>query len=158
MKVNTKQRKKATAGFRQMAGQARAREILFDTIVAGKQALNTALLEMGRMLAESIMLMEREELSGPDYQPSTAHLKKWAHEESSVYIGDSKQKIHRPRLRDTASGQEVQLKSYQAMREHGQFSEELLLKILSGVSEQKYSETVLESISHFPLKLHHQNL
>ena len=149
MKVDTKKRKKATAGFRQMTGDQQALEILFSTIAQGKQALDAALLDMGRMLAESIMLFEREELSGPDYHPSTRHLKKWAHEQGSAYIGDQKQKVSRPRLRDVDAGKEVPLQSYQAMHQHGQFSDELLLKILSGVSQQRYHETVLETASAF---------
>jgi putative transposase len=147
MQVNTKRRKIATNGFRQMTGEERAREILFATIARGKQALDESLMEMGKMLAESIMLIEREELSGPDYQPLNGHLKKWAHEDGSVYLADQKVKVKRPRLRNTESEQEVGLQSYSAMREQGQFSEEVLTKILSGISQKKYNETVLESAS-----------
>lgn len=64
------------------------------------------------------MLMEREELAGPDYHPIHANLQKWAHEDSSVYIGDQKVKISSPCLCDVESG-EVDLKSYKKMREHG---------------------------------------
>ena len=50
MKVDTKRRKKSTSGFKQMTGEERAREILFSTIAQGKQALDAALLDMGKML------------------------------------------------------------------------------------------------------------
>ena len=93
--------------------------------------------------------MSEKRYQAPDYRPSEPNLKKWAHERGSVYIGDQKQKVSRPRLRDVEAGKEVPLQSYQAMHQHGQFSEELLMKILSGVSEQKYSETVLETASAF---------
>lgn len=46
------------------------------------------------MAAESIMLIEREELVGPGYYP-TPDLQKWAHEEGSIYLGD--EKVKRPR-------------------------------------------------------------
>jgi len=148
MKVETKQRKKAMLGFRQMTGMERSRQALYEVISYGKRALDSVLLDMGRSLAESIMLIEREELAGPDYYPSQAHLQKWAHEEGSVYIGDQKVKIKRPRLRDIEQG-EVSLKSYKNMHSRGQFSEELLDQILRGVSAQKYEETVVNSAKAF---------
>jgi len=55
------------------------------------------MLEMGRMVAESIMSIEREELAGPDYYPTHPGLQKWAREAGSAYIGDQKVKVTRPR-------------------------------------------------------------
>jgi putative transposase len=148
MRIDTKQRKKAMSGFREMSGSDKAKQALFKVISHGKQALDDVFIDMGRMLAESIMLMEREELAGPDYHPTNPRLQKWAHEEGSIYIADQKVKVSRPRLRDTESG-EVELKSYNKLRDHGQFSDELLDKILRGVSAQKYEETVLGTASSF---------
>jgi len=54
------------------------------------------MLEMGRMVAESIMSIEREELAGPDYCPTHPGLQKWAREAGSAYIGDQKVKVTRP--------------------------------------------------------------
>jgi len=59
-------------------------------------------------------------------------------------VGDQKIKVNRPRLRDVVAG-EVALKSYDKLRSHGQFSEEMLERILRGVSSQKYEETVLDA-------------
>lgn len=148
MKLETKQRKKATSGFKQMTGEEQARQALFNVIAQGKQALDAALMDMGRMLAESIMLIEREELAGPDYHPNDPNLQKWAHEASSVYLADQKVKVSKPRLRNRQNG-EVPLTSYQVMRQQGQFSEELLEQILRGVSAQKYEDTVMESANAF---------
>ncbi|TAK74564.1 MAG: IS256 family transposase [Gammaproteobacteria bacterium] len=148
MRIDTKKRKNAMHGFKQMTGTELARESLYRVISQGKRALDNAFLDIGRMMAESIMLMEREELAGPDYHPTNQRLQKWAHEEGSIYVGDQKVKINRPRLRDTETG-EVDLKSYTMMREHGQFSEEILDKIMRGVSAQKYEETVLGTASSF---------
>lgn len=102
---------------------------LFRVINQGKKALDEVMLDMGRMVAESIMLIEREELAGPDYFPTNPDLQKWAHESGSIYVADQKRKVKRPRLRDVVHG-EVALKSYQAMHSPGQFSEEMLQKIL----------------------------
>jgi len=148
MKLDTKSRKKASRGFRQMTGDEVVLSKLAQIMVDGKRAMDSLMLEMGRMVAESIMLIEREELAGPDYYPTDPNLQKWAHENSSVFIGDQKVKLKRPRLRDAVHG-EIPLKSYQSLRTPGQFSEELLEKILRGTSAQKYEETVVESAKAF---------
>jgi transposase-like protein len=121
---------------------------LVRVIGSGKQALDTVMLEMGRMVAESIMLIEREELAGPDYYPTHPGLQKWAHEAGSAYIGDQKVKVTRPRLRDVEQG-EVPLKSSARLHATGDFSEALLENILRGVSAQQYSETVLGAARAF---------
>ena len=59
---------------------------LVRVISSGKQALDAVRRERGRMMAGSIMLIEREELAGPDYDPTHPDLQKWAHEEGSAYI------------------------------------------------------------------------
>ena len=63
-------------------------------------------------------------------------------------MGDQKVKLQVPRMRDPIRG-EVPLQSYQKMKQPGQFSEELLLKLLRGVSEQKYEETVIQEAQVF---------
>lgn len=148
MRVDTRNRKRAMVGLRHISGEQVMLGQVLRVIGQGKQALDAVMLEMGRMVAESIMLIEREELAGPDYQPRSPDLKKWAHEGGSIFIGDQKVKVSRPRLRDVTHG-EVPLRSYQALSAPGQFSEELLQKILRGVSAQKYDETVIEAASAF---------
>lgn len=148
MRIDTKQRKIAMGGFRQMTGADKAKQSLCRIISEGKRALDSLFLDIGQMVAESILLMEREELAGPDYHPTNQRLQKWAHEKGSIYIADQKVKINRPRLRDIETG-EVSLKSYEKLRHPGQFSEEMLDKILRGISAQKYEETVMGAAESF---------
>jgi len=148
MRIDTRKRKNAMDGLRQISGEQVMMGQLFRVINQGKKALDEVMLDMGRMVAESIMLIEREELTGPDYYPTNPSLQKWAHEKGSIFIGDQKLKTQRPRLRDVVHG-EVPLKSYQALHSSGQFSEELLQKVLRGISAQKYGETVIEAANAF---------
>jgi len=148
MRHETRHRKHALAGLRAISGEQQLLGTLVRVIGSGKQALDAVMLEMGRMVAESIMLIEREELAGPDYYPTHPGLQKWAHEAGSAFIGDQKVKVTRPRLRDVEQG-EVPLKSYARLHATGDFSEELLEKILRGVSAQKYAETVLGAARAF---------
>lgn len=148
MRRDTRQRKSALAGMKMLAGQDGMLGTLVRVISTGKQALDAVMLEMGRLVAESVMLIEREETAGPDYYPTDPAFKKWAHEQGSIYLGDQKVPVTRPRLRHVAQG-EVTLQSYAQMRAPGAFSEELLEKILRGVSAQKYAETVLQAAGAF---------
>lgn len=116
-------------------------------LLSGKRAFDLCAMELGRMLAQSLMYMEREEIAGPDYHPKERGLKKWASQAGSVYIGGSKVKVDHPRLR--SSGVEVVLRSYEALKDPHQFSEELLAQALRGLSGRRYRETILETASVF---------
>jgi putative transposase len=95
------------------------------------------------MMAETIMYIDREEVAGPDYHPKDSRIKKWASQGGSIYIADQKVRMEHPRLRGPET--EIALQSYQKLKEAGGFSEELLCKILRGVSCQKYCETVIDT-------------
>ena len=98
------------------------------------------MLEIGRLVAETIMYMEREEKSGPDYHPTSPALRKWASQRGSIYLGDQKLFVEHPRLRGPDG--EVGLRTYEQLKNRGGFSEELLAEVLRGMSARKYEETV----------------
>jgi transposase-like protein len=114
-----------------------------QVMVGGKRALDAAMLEIGRLTAETIMYMEREEKAGPDYHPSSPGLQKWASQRGSIYVGDQKIAVERPRLRSREG--EVPLRTYEQLKQRGGFSEELLAQVLRGMSARKYEETVTEA-------------
>jgi putative transposase len=147
MKVQTKNRKKAMAGFRQMSSEQQRRQQVHEIIQKGTRALNEVSLDLGRQLAEFILYSEREERAGPDYQPRKQGLYKWASEPGSVYIGGQKVHVERPRLR--RDEKEVSLKSYQAMQQTGSFSEQLLGQSLAGLSGRRYRETLVNAAEAF---------
>jgi putative transposase len=147
MKVDTKNRKNARRGFEQIYGKQALIDQMYQIISQGKQGLDAFILELGRTMAETVMYMERENMAGPDYYPKDSKIHKWASQRGSVYIGDQKVKLEHPRLRGPEG--EINLESYQKLREPEGFSEELLSKILRGISCQKYSETVTETAGAF---------
>jgi hypothetical protein len=69
MKVDTKQRKKARKGFAQVYGGEDLAARMVHVLQVGKKGLDSLVMELGRMLAETIMDMEREERSGPEGKP-----------------------------------------------------------------------------------------
>ena len=147
MKVNTRKRRNARRVFEQMYGKQEMIDRMYQIISRGKQGLDAFLLEVGRMMAETIMYIEREEISGPEYHPLSSEIKKWASQGGSIYLGDQKISVEHPRLR--GKKKEIAIESYQKLKEPGAFSEELLCKILRGISAQRYKETVIEAAGAF---------
>lgn len=145
--VDTVRRQNAIRGFRQMAGKEWLVDQMYQVIARGKRGLDACVLDVGKMLVETIMCMEREEISGPDYRPFSPDLSKGGTQPGSVYIGDQKVKVRHPRL--TGVHGEEELKSYGKMKDKGAFSEELLGKLLRGMSAQKYGDTVVEAAKAF---------
>ncbi|MCK5505878.1 MAG: transposase [Thermodesulfovibrionia bacterium] len=147
MKENTKKRKKAIRGIEEACGRQEIIEQMYAIYAKGKAGFDVYMKEMGRLIAETIMYIEREEMAGPDYQPFSPDIYKWASQPGSVYIGDQKIMVQHPRLRGTEG--EIALKSYEKLKEREMFSEELLNKILRGISCRKYAETVVDVAGAF---------
>jgi len=147
MKAETRNRKNAMAGFRQITQQEQMRQLMHQIVRTGTEALNSITLELGRQVAEFILCAEREEIAGADYQPKQEGLYKWASEPGSVYVSGQKVRVERPRLR--CDGHEVPLPSYRAMRKQTAFSEQLLGQVLGGLSGRRYRETLVNAADAF---------
>lgn len=147
MKNITRERKKAKRLFSEVSGGEWMKGQMINIVTEGKKAFDVCAMKMGRMLAETIFYMEREEMTGPDYYPIDPTLKKWASQQGSVFIGGQKVKVNRPRFRGPEG--EMRLKSYETLQDPSQFSDELLTKALRGLSGRKYRETVLETADTF---------
>ena len=80
MKVNTKQRKKATKGFEQIYGKDELANRMFHILTTGKQGIDALVQEHGITMAQAIMDREREELSGPEYLPRQKGVYTWAYQ------------------------------------------------------------------------------
>ena len=61
MKSSTIRRKKARGGFEQAVGREEIVNRMYEIIRVGKQGLDGMILELGSMVAEAIMDIEREE-------------------------------------------------------------------------------------------------
>lgn len=69
MRVDTKRRKKARKGFEQMYGVQELAGRMFHILQTGKRGLDSLHMELGAMLCETVMDIEREERSGPEHAP-----------------------------------------------------------------------------------------
>jgi transposase-like protein len=147
MQLSTIQRKKARGGLEAAFGKEELVNRMYQIIKTGKQGLDGFVQELGTLLVQAIMDMEREERSGPQYQPLEAGLYKWAYQKGSLYMGDRKISVRHPRLRGPEG--EIPLESYETLKKPGVFSEELLNKVLRGISARKYRETLMEAAGAF---------
>ena len=147
MQLNTIQRRKARGAFEQALGKEELLDRMYQIMKIGKQGLDGFVQGLGTLLVEAIMDMEREERSGPQYQPLQKGLYKWAYQKGSLYMGDRKISVRHPRLRGPEG--EIPLESYETLKKPGVFSEELLNKILRGISARKYGETLMETAGGF---------
>ncbi len=147
MKLSTIRRKKARGGFEAAFGKEELVNRMYQIIKTGKQGLDGIVQEIGTMLVEAIMDMEREERSGPQYRPLEKEVYKWAYQKGSLYVGDRKISLRHPRLR--GAGGEILLQSYETLKEPGVFSEKLLSKISRGISARKYRDTSMEIAGAF---------
>lgn len=135
MKDSTRKRKKVIRGMQEAYGRQWVVDQMYQILTKGKQGLDLLLKDIGRMVSEAIMYIDREEIAGPEYRPYNSDIYKWASQPGSVYIGDQKVRVERPRLRGSLG--EIQLRSYEKLKEPDGFSEELLTKVLSGISCRK---------------------
>jgi hypothetical protein len=117
MKLKTKKRKKARRVFGQLYERQELLNRVYQIISQGKQGLDVFLIEIGRMMAETVMYIEREEISGPDYRPLSSEIQKWGSQPGSIYMSDQKIPVEHPRLRGLKG--EIVLKSYQKLKEPG---------------------------------------
>lgn len=147
MRRITKSRKEAKKLFENVCGEEWLMRELEEVMVEGKRALDGCVVEVGRMLVEVMMQAQRAQVAGPDYQPGEAGLKKWGWQGGSVYVGSQKLKVEHPRLR--GCGGEIPLPVYERLKKPGEFSEEMLVRAMRGLSGRKYRETVEEIAESF---------
>lgn len=147
MREDTIGRKKASGLFQELRGRRWLLGRMAEVISEGKRGLDGLALDLGRMVAEAVMYLEREEIAGPDYRPYSSEVRKWASQPGSVFIADRKVKVEHPRLRG-AEG-EMELRTYGKMKKRGEFSEELLGRVLRGLAGRRYQETLVGAAEAF---------
>jgi len=147
MKRITKNGKEAKKLFKNVCGEEWLMKELEEVMVDGKRALDGCVVEVGRMLVEVMMHAQRAQIAGEDYHPAQEELKKWGWQEGSVYVGSQKLKVQHPRLRGSEG--EIPLPVYERLKQPRQFSEEMLVRAMRGLSGRKYRETVEEVSENF---------
>jgi len=147
MKQATKKRKQAASDIHTLFGEERLAGQMLDVLRFGKQAFDSLHHDLGRMLVESIFLFERESAAGPDHAPLTPGVYKWGHQGGSVFIGDQKVRCNKPRIKGPEG--EITLSTYEKLKQRGQFSDELLARLMAGLSGRRYEDVVVKAAEAF---------
>jgi transposase-like protein len=147
MKDSTRNAKKTAKEIENMVSRQPGLLNLLALQTHGKAALDELHMEMGVLLVESILQIERQNRTGQDHRPLSQGLYKWGYQQGSVYIGDQKHKIRKPR--SIENGVEMVSPVYEKLKGSDGFSEEILAKLMAGLSARQYEKTVLDAAEAF---------
>lgn len=114
-------------------------EHLAALIVEAKTNFDGIFAALKSELVHYLLFSDRELLAGPKYG-SKEGFSNWGSQEGSVYVAGERLKVKKPRVRN--KGKEVCLPIYEALSERSRFSQEILLKALSGISCRNYQGTL----------------
>lgn len=147
MKQATKARKQAASDIHDLFGEERLAQQMLNILTFGKQAFDSLHHDLGRLLVEAIFLVEREAITGPDHAPFNPGVYKWGHQGGSVFVGDQKVRVDKPRIKGPEG--EITLSTYEKLKQRGQFSEELLGRLMAGLSGRRYEDVVVKAAEAF---------
>jgi len=99
-----------------------------------------ALIPLGLEAVGEVLAREVEELAGTRYsrQGGQPGLYRWGGQGGSVYLGEQKLPINRPRVRNQKTKQEMVLKTYSQLQQPQKAEELVFKKILAGLSCRHY--------------------
>lgn len=88
MKDTTRKRKKARRGCEAADGRHELIDQMDHLCVRGTQGCDAGMKERGRMMAETIMSIEREDIAGPDSRPLSSDIQTGASQGGSMSLGN----------------------------------------------------------------------
>lgn len=111
-------------------------------------------LEMAKILANQLLDDEVRNKAGEKHsheKPEAGKYSRWGSNPGSIMIGEEKVKIKVPRLHDNNTEKTESPENYQKIRKSKLPSEELMKKILVGLSEHDYEDVVKMGVESFGL-------
>jgi len=111
-------------------------------------------IKLSRLLIENILETEVKEYSGTKYshdKPNGGRYSRWGTNDGSVRIGEEKVRIKVPRLIDNEEGKNVSLNNYKLLRNLPAPSEELMEKVILGISQRDYERVSKDCMESFGL-------
>lgn len=108
--------------------------------IASKVELIQALIPIALMAVEEELQREVESLAGKRYARDGRQtgFVRWSSQRGSVYLGDQKIPVHVPRVRNQRENKEVKLGLYQKLQTPKGVDQQLLHKVLKGLSCRDY--------------------
>jgi len=127
---------------------------LFSQTVDYKFELLRNHIEMSKILLNEILEYEVRGLSGDPYsrhKPNEGRYSRWGHNPGSVRLGDEKVPVLVPRVYDNQENKNKSLSYYQTIKKLPEPSEEVMKKIILGISQRDYEQVSKEYVDSFGL-------
>ncbi|MDZ7359448.1 MAG: hypothetical protein ONB46_01800 [candidate division KSB1 bacterium] len=109
-------------------------------VIHSKLELFQLLIPIALERVNEILQDEVTSLAGPRYARDTTNrsMKRWGKQRSSVHLADQKVPLRVPRVRDVQRNGEIPLTSYHQLQRPRATEEQLLVRIIRGLSCQNY--------------------
>jgi len=111
-------------------------------------------MEIIRLLINEILEDEVFQLAGERYSRSKPHegrYSRWGFNPGSVEVGGEKLRISIPRVFDTESDSHISLKTYEQLKTLNAMNEQLMKRVLFGVSTADYASVIGQLLDSFGL-------
>lgn len=111
-------------------------------------------IKLSQLLVDNILETEVKMLSGERYshdKPNEGRYSRWGNNPGSVSIGEEKVKIDVPRVIDNETKRNVSLKHYELLKALPAPTEDLLDKVILGLSQRDYERVSKDCLESFGL-------
>lgn len=111
-------------------------------------------IKLSQVLIDNILETEVQELSGTRYshdKPHDGRYSRWGTNAGSVLIGEEKVRIKVPRVIDNELARNVSLENYKILKKLPAPGEELVEKVILGISQRDYERVSKDCIDSFGL-------
>ena len=110
--------------------------------------------KLSMLLVENILETEVKMLSGIKYsheKPHSGRYSRWGYNPGSVRIGEEKVKMKIPRVLDNETKQNITLENYELLKDLPAPTEELMDKVILGLSQHDYERVSKDCLESFGL-------
>lgn len=111
-------------------------------------------IKLSQLIIENILETEVLQLSGSKYshdKPNAGRYSRWGTNDGSVRIGEEKVRIKVPRVIDSEEEKNVSLNNYKLLKKLPAPSEELMEKVILGISQRDYERVSKDCMESFGL-------
>jgi transposase-like protein len=126
-------------------------ELPVDYRLVVKESVTNYIHEATRLMLELLMVAEVADHCGERYQHSSERKSvRWGTQRGTALVAGGKIEVSKPRVRHVdlknRKGGEIELETYQAMNDKLVFTEQMLARILAGVSTRQYASTLEKNL------------
>lgn len=137
---------------------ARKKDVLEDKFENINGPIDTQHLLISTLLPPAVKMFiqtleqEVEQLCGPMYKHTASENSRWGAQKGSIILANQHIAIERPRVRNTVTGKEVNLSTYEEFQKPELFEEQVFQEGLKKVSQRDYEKGLSKIANSFGFK------